>query len=306
MIKKPTVIITSLGRTGTLFFARFFKDRFGNVAAFHEAGRITLREMKISEIADSIKNFGLKKSVFNKLSGKSGIMSLSHGRMRREMSDHQAAQEIIKNRAAFIEKAAEDLYVESNYQYYGLIDVLPSVFERHKLVYIIRDPRDWVASCINSRLFYHPTDFHTLIGDRITPALIKDDEYIGKWREMDRFERLCWAWNYINNYAVKSVKNNPHASIYKFEEIFLSDDRAAKLIELMEIILDFDGLRIQKPDKRDVAEFLDRRINKSKIQNFPKWDKWSKERAKFLHEMCGSLMREFDYGKEEKWQDLIS
>ncbi len=306
MIKKPTVIITSLGRTGTLFFARFFKDRFSNVAAFHEAGRITLREIKMSEIVGSIKNFGLKKSVFNKLSRESGLMSLSHKRMRSEISTQQAAEGIIANRKSFIEKAKEDLYVESNYQYYGLIDVLPSVFERYKLVYIIRDPRDWVASCINSRLFYHPTDFHTLIGDRITPALIKDEEYTDKWRKMDRFEKLCWAWNYINNYAVKSVKNNPYASIYKFEEIFLSDDRAAKLIELIEIILDFDGLRIQRPGKEDVAEFLDRKINKSKIQNFPKWDKWPKGRAKFLHEMCGSLMQEFNYGKEEKWQSLIS
>ena len=67
----------------------------------------------------------------------------------------------------------------------------------------------------------------TLVAEKVTLKALKLQvkEYINKWSRMNQFEKLAWAWQYINRYAIKSTSHNPSTKIYLFEDIFSSKNR---------------------------------------------------------------------------------
>lgn len=298
MIKKPTIIITSGGRTGTLFFTKLFNN-FENIASVHEPENIDIK---------NIKKFGFINSVLRKIQGKWGITSISNNRMLNKLSIIRASDELIKQRKKYIEGFKKNLYVESSYHYYGLLDVLPLSFKTHKAIFIIRDPRSWVASHMNKKEFYHLSNPHTWFKTRISPRKVNDIKYLKIWKKMDRFEKLCWAWNYINNYAIGSIKKNPNAKLFFFEDLFISEKKVENMSRLINFILDLKNVKISRPKKLNeiIKKSLSRKVNKPQSYNFPKWKKWTPEQAKTLYKICGPLMEKLEYGNEMEWKKLIN
>lgn len=305
MITKPTVIVSSLGRTGTTFFGEFFKNNLRGVKAFHEPASIHYKRKKfLKELNFNIKNFGFNNTVLKKFFGQWGILAISNDRISKKINDKTAVKKIIEQRKKFAEQWDEDLYIESSYHYYGILDLLPSAFENVKLVYIVRDPRDWVRSYINLHGWYHWSDINNLLNNRLSPKMINDKKTAKEWKNYTQFEKLCWAWNYMNSVAIKNIENLPNCKIFKYEDIFVGSSKYDNLENLVNFITDFKNIKVQL--NNDFKKSLDKKIHKPKEYFFPCWQNWDTKKAAHLDMTCGPLMRKLGYGKEDGWLKKIN
>ena len=291
MIEKPSIIITSAGRTGTAFFFNLFKNIPKDCKVFHEPENINFR--KISETLWKFKKFGFLNTTVKKIQGNWGITSISNRRMSGKITIDEATKLLVNERKKFIESFNESVYVEASYHYYGLIDVLPNVFRRHKAIYIIRDGREWIRSHMNKLEWYHEKNPHTKYNTRISPMIFNDEKYNLKWNSMSRFEKLCWAWAKINNYALSSIKKNPNAQLVYFEDIFLSNQKYDNLKTIVDFLTDIPYY--EKIHYDTLEGILDKKINKPPTYKFPHWRKWSQEQLGQFKEICGSVMEKVGY-----------
>jgi hypothetical protein len=125
-----------------------------------------------------------------------------------------------------------------------------------------------------------------------TASEMDADPYRSKWPTMSRFGRICWAWVRLNEYALNTVRENSDARVFRFEDIFQSDDRYDHLADLVGFTTDIPGVEPIPPEA--LEGWLDRRIHKS-IGDFPAWTEWSPEQKRQFTEICGSLMEALGY-----------
>lgn len=284
-IEKNTIIITSGGRTGTLFFKKLFNNIEG-IVAFHEPE--SLNSVDSRSIYWIIKKFGLLNTTFRKLNGQWGITNLSNNRIYNQITSLESVLQLATERKSFIESFREDIYVESSYHFYGLLDIIPETFSNVRTIFIVRNGKDWVRSWMNTKGFYNSFSFHTIFKTRINPD--ETDDYYSRWRFMTRFERICWAWQKINSYA-SITGNNSNTRIFKFEDLFC-ENSSARIFELIEFALSFDNFTF---DPNCINIPMQNKINKSKKSAFPSWDQWSKNEKTIFTKICGETMEHFNY-----------
>jgi len=291
MIEKPSIIVTSGGRTGTRFFYELFNSIIQGCIAFHEPENINLKEP--FESLWKIKKFGFWNASYKKMHGDWGITSISNRRMSQRININKSAKLLLNERKKFVESFSERIYVEASYHYYGLIDVLPMVFKHHRVVYITRDGRDWVRSQMNKKEFYHKKNPHTRFKTRISPDILNDKNYIDEWDSMSRFEKLCWAWTTINKYALSSMKKNENARLFYFEDIFYSDtkyDNLRKLVDFLTFIPNCEKIEYDSLEGK-----LEEKVNQPPEYEFPSWEKWSLNQKNKFRQICGDLMKRLNY-----------
>jgi hypothetical protein len=304
VIKKPSIIITSLGRTGTRFFYTFFKEIVPESTSLHEPDvfQIVLPQHTSSSnwfketlkrIHKRRKEVGFSNLIVRKALGKWSLIELSDARVRGELGYDTALQQILLQRSNFVNSRSGSVYIESNRAYYGIIDVLKDAYQQHKLAYIIRDPREWIRSEINWGEKYGKGKIRSLITHTWPRASeIEGDPYREKWTSMSRFEKMCWAWTKLNGYALRTIEQNPNACWFHFEEIFESDSRYTHLADLVDFATAMPGFKPVSP--QTLEGWLDKQIHKSS-KDFPSWSNWSTKHKQKLTEICGSLMKELGY-----------
>lgn len=298
MIKKLTVIVTSLGRTGTQFFANLLRDLLPDATSLHEpdyfnVGQYAGTRIGLQEAARQIKESRFSNLVLRKMMGRWNLVALSDARIRGEMSVAEAGHHLRQQRADFVHSRPGTLYAESSSAYYGLLDVLPLVYSQHRAIYIVRDGRDWVRSKMNWGKMYAKSGWRSRLSHTWPTALdFPGDVWHDRWPDMTRFERICWAWARLNRFAVAGIGDNPHARLFRFEDIFLADKRYQVLTELITFATSFPGLHPLAPGA------LDGRLETISHQSqghFPRWSAWSAaQRDQFLA-LCGPLMAELGY-----------
>ena len=292
MIEKPSIIITSGGRTGTKFFFELFNNIIQGCIVFHEPENINLKEP--FDVLWKIKKFGIWNMSFKKIRGDWGITSISNRRMGGRINKNESSKLLLNERKKFVESFPERIYVEASYHYYGLIDVLPMVFKNQRTVYIIRDGRDWVRSQMNKKAFYHEKSPHTRYKTRISPYILDDNKYINEWHSMSQFEKLCWAWTTINKYALNSVKkSNENARLFYFEDIFYSNNKYDSLKNLVDFATFIPGYGRIKYSS--LEEKLEKKVNQPLKYEFPSWEKWSLNQKNEFMQICGDLMKQLKY-----------
>lgn len=295
MIEKPTIVITSLGRTGTKFFAELFNDIIPTSTSLHEPDilNFSLKKGKgIKYLKKQIKESGASNLIIKKAFGQWSLVKTSDKRFLKTINFDTVKKDLIRQRKNFISTCKGSYYIESNVGYYGLLDILPYVFSRHKAVYIVRDGREWVASNMKWGEMYGKGRLRKIFAHNWPEAKdVADDEYHDKWREMNRFEKLCWAWHKLNAFAIKNAENNPYAKWIRFEDVFISRDRYENLEKLVRFLTDM-------PDKKipwtSINGFLDKRIHQSSGY-YPEWNKWQPSQQKIFQEICGDLMCKLGY-----------
>lgn len=302
MIKKPTVIITSLGRTGTKFFYELFKEVIPNGTSLHEPDVFNIVQYRgkgelARQILKQIREAGVHNMIVRKGLGKWSLIKLSDARVRGELGYANAVQQVLSQRRKFVHSQSGDVYVESNVAYYGLIDVLKDVYEHHRAAYIIRDGHEWVQSWMNwggmHGGIYGKGRIVSIFAHNWPTALeIGNDPYKLKWDSMSRFEKLCWAWVRLNEYALGTIQENPNAMVFRFEDIFQSKDRYQHLANLVQFVTTFPHI---DPIATDSLEgWLDRQVHKS-VARFPSWEEWSAEHKQQFKTICGPLMEKLGY-----------
>jgi hypothetical protein len=295
-IEKPTILVTSIGRTGTEFFSRFFADIIPDCTSLHEPNTIVVTnhiDNRFEQYIQQVRRAGIWRMVFLKALGKWDLAKLSDSRFLGTLSHHQVVNNLHGQRMNFISKMPGSVYVEANLGYYGLLDVIPDVFKHHKEIYIVRDGRNWVRSMLNWGEFYWKTGIRKYISHKWpTASDIPGDLYAEKWHNLSRFEKLCWAWTKLNEYALETAGKNPHARVFHFEKIFLEEDRYEYLNDLVGFATSLPGIDPQYIGVTD--GWLEKKIHQSS-EKFPGWEKWTAEQKRQFEQMCGPLMEKLGY-----------
>lgn len=299
MIEKPTIIITSLGRTGTLFFTALFKEIIPDGTSLHEPDYLNFGQYRgtrerIRQVIRQLHESGVSNLIVKKyLLGRWNLLKLSDARLRRKLGYDEAVQQVLSQRRGFVHSRKGSVYIESSAAYRGLVDVLKDVYQHHRAIYIIRDGRDWVQSMINFSILYNHGRIRGLVHHPgPTPMDIENDPYQSKWKTMSRFEKLCWAWVRLNSYALGTVQQNPNARIFRFEDIFKSKNKYQHLEDLVRFATSLPG--VESGVSFSLEGWLDRKIHKS-IVKFPAWPEWSLEHKQQFRAICTPLMTELDY-----------
>jgi len=297
-ITKPTIIVTSLGRTGTKFFQVLFRELIANCTALHEPdyfnfGQYNGINEKFEQAFRQFRESGIINLTIRKIFGSWSLLRISDARFKGEMSHDQAVRDVLHQRRDFISSRPGSTYIESSSAYRGLIDIVDHVFEEHRLVYIIRDGRDWVRSKMNFGITYGHGKIRALVQPYWpTPLDLEGDPWRNHWRDMSRFEKLCWAWDRLNKYALSTVSNNENARVFRFEDIFKSDKRDKNVYELVNYaieIVDREMVSMSVIENR-----MERKIHSSQGP-FPAWKEWPDDNKAQFEEICGELMSSMGY-----------
>ncbi|MEW5723651.1 MAG: hypothetical protein AB1896_11130 [Thermodesulfobacteriota bacterium] len=302
MIEKPIAIVTSLGRTGTLFFAGLFREVLPEATSLHEPDIFTFspsQGMGWGHAAEQIKASGFTNVMIRKPLGRFSLIAISDARVRGELSDDEAAGRIWRQRRKFIPSRPGRVYVESSTSHYGLLDLLPRVYADHRAAFVVRDGRDWVRSWMNWGAkggLYSKNLVQRMISHRWPRACdIPDNPYRDLWPAMSWFERLCWAWRYLNEFGIRAAGKNPSAQVVRFEDLFNQEDGDLRLNKFVLWMTSFAG---SGPiEVRPAGGWAEKKIHGSS-GGFPGYARWTDRQREVFLEICGPLMRELNYWRE--------
>ncbi len=292
---KNLVFIVSAGRTGTQFFGRQLGSIIDNCVSAHEPDRYAGFSRATRE---NIRKFGFNHVVIKRVLQKSGIRHLTQQHLAGKLNDEQVIQSIRQQRDRYIQGQSASLIVEAYYQWFGLLPCLRRAYPESKISGIVRDPRTWVLS-LQHRKLRHALG---IFADKMSPAMIQDREYMGRWADMNNFERACWEWKTINGLIQTFVNSDTQSRLYRFEDLFETDGRAKEMHKLLDFITDF-GDRTYSYQLSESS--LGDRLNQS--AEIPvEWPDWPQSKARALQAICGDMMSEFGYGEEPAWREKIA
>lgn len=296
------IFITSAGRTGSRFLANALPSIIPSAASFHEPDILTTNHME--EWPVKCWNFGLLNSTVGKFLGISGLRTLSNKRMRGLIDDRKVINELLKRREKFRQQVREPIYIEANWAFYGVFDLLPQAFPISNSIYIVRDPRTWIQSSLNFGHWYHKRDYIHLFGlGRLNPSMFANDKYKEEWNSFSTFQKLCWAWQKLVSFALERIEKEPRVKCYRYEDLFVSHKRYDTLQEMLAFMTRFpDGTSVNFRIPEGILSTVVHRSEK----NFPAWPQWSASECQQVSEMCGPLMKQLGYGEEPEWKAKLS
>ncbi len=241
---RKVFFVLGVGRSGTKFFANLLNED-DKAIVFHEA---VSEDGKLSQLC--IKNPGV------------GDKYIKNFRKK-------LIYERLKNKEF-------EVYGEVNGRLRYMYDGLSKEFTSAKFVHLVRDGRDVVSSLMN-RSHYKDKGHSSF---KFYPR--KDEEYYSEWRDLGRFEKVCWFWMHGNKYLRSKIGGES----VKFEKL----------------ISDYDYFRVNLLEKIDVGipesnwrKAINIPINVSKKYSFPKWTEWSDELMKKFNRICGHEMKKLGY-----------
>ncbi len=144
-----------------------------------------------------------------------------------------------------------------------------------KRFHIIRDGREVVRS-VMSRDKLGKKDPMAV---NISPP--SNDPYYSKWKEMSRFEKVCWQWQFSNRFLRENV---PHTVYFKK---LRSDYPYFK-----ENILDYLNLDIAEAAWQD---YVSQPKNRSAKYRMPHWKDWTQEQTDTFWRICGEEMKAYGF-----------
>lgn len=300
-VNKPSVFVTSTGRTGTLFLAHLFDRILPDVLSCHEPDVINTRDIR--DIMRKLSSFG-PSLIWGKFHKKGNMRGLSDLRIARSISRSEAARRLRALRARFMGSRGQ-VYVECNNQFYGLIDVLPEAFPNSKVIYMIRDGREWVRSMMARTGGVHRRyEARNLVpGGLVTPRDVPGDPWGKRWDSLDHFSKNCWWWMALNGYALNSISKNPHARMWKFEDVFLGENRYECLRDLVDFASHFpDGTTVESASLEGTLQTR-RNVSRGGPDH---WTEWSPGWVAQFQRICGDFMSRLGYGFEREWQSKCS
>jgi len=294
MIDKPTILITSLGRTGTQFLAKLFADILPGSTSLHEPDIFQgTAPDRWAQYLEQVRRAGAFRMVFQKALGTWTLVRLSDQRFSGRLGPQPAARSLDAQRRAFIEEMPGSVYVEANVGYYGLLDITPQVFREHRLAYLVRDGRDWIRSHMNWGELYGKKGIRKLVSHKWPGARdVVDDPYAERWQQFSRFERLCWAWTRLNEYALATATANSHARVFQFEQLFSSETKYEALDELVQHLTSLPG--VDRRSLRATRGWLERPSHRS-VDDFPSWRYWNTGQKRHFDGLCAPLMDKLGY-----------
>lgn len=149
-------------------------------------------------------------------------------------------------------------------------DAIKNVFPGSTLIHLVRDGRDVIRSTMSRSTMTIKSPFSM----GVSPA--DGNVWKTRWREMDRFSRICWLWQEENVRLRKSVWR-----LAQFEKIISNYDY------FYEEVLAPCNLSMSRKIWEAAVKSPRNVTNKFEM---PKWDDWSPEQKKTFLDICGEEM----------------
>ena len=265
-IPKKAVLIVSSGRTGTHFLGHFFQENFDKTFSIHEP--------------------------------KPDCFDINQHLLRKDITPHRAGEMFkMYRRDLFISLKQEGYvnYVESNPNILALIPVLKNMFQKCRVVHIVRDGKEVVRSLYSRDVYGKWSGTVPFFSDRdprerLNAQFFPDDPYHAKWETMSRFERICWIWAKKNALLGRFVKNDPHARTYKFSSLFVN-----KNPDVWEDLINFTGLKEDLINQDYLDYVAHMKSNAVKQYLLPEYEDWPDHYKDAFEEIAGPQMERYGY-----------
>ena len=297
-IAKNSVFICSTGRTGTQFFGKRISDSIEDCFSVHEPAAVWLSRPK--EWREKSKIFGPFRMTIGQFLPSNSMFKLSADRAAGRIGDKKAREYVYKQRKRYVSKVKQSLYVESNAHLYGVLDLLSEIFPNCKIIYVMRDPRTWIRSALNTPeyVLYSPIDFRFFKAS-VRAIDFENDPYYHRWEQMDKFEKYCWYYNKVNSFALSLMQGKDNFRIFRFEDLFQSSDRVSEFKSMLDFATNFENHQYQYHLKE---EMIKKKVHsRSKKGKLPDWNEWEPRLAQTIMEHCSRWFLEYGYGKEQQW-----
>ncbi len=170
----------------------------------------------------------------------------------------------------------QEWYVETNYHLFASIPLIRDAFPDALVFHIVRDGRDVVTSWLNR--------WRYITNDHMTPFHIPNDPAQQYWHEWNPLQKLAWYWKTVNNHA----RNQNPDMIITFEDLFKHRQEI-----IFDILDKFEGISY---DREKVLASLQTKVNRNKIEFFPKYKEWPEHWKTQFWEIAGETMESFGYG----------
>lgn len=258
---EKVVFIVSSGRTGTTALATHLDASYDNVCALHEPKP----------------SWRLRRASGKAVCGRMG---------KQELVDLLA-----DCRRSLVDRISQPIYIESNPFLGGFVEAFGEVFDKPKIIHVVRDPRTYVRSSMNFGAFRGLKKLANLF---IPYWLPKPDYMPGPrqyaWRQMSEPQRMAWYWSIINRALDRAADISADSYIrIRFEDLFAKDGSG------LNTLTDWIGL---PRSPRLSADANREQVNASRDRNFPRWVDWPGELKGQLLEYCGELMDKYGYSRD--------
>lgn len=152
---------------------------------------------------------------------------------------------------------------------------IKNAFPGVTLIHLVRDGRDVVRSTMSRKTMTIKNPYSM----GIYPG--KTDPWRARWKDMDRFSRICWLWQEENARLRKDV-----GRIVQFEKILSSYEYFYnEILEPCHISLDKKMWESAIASPRNITSNFE----------MPKWKDWTAEQQKTFREICGDEMGKCGY-----------
>lgn len=247
------VFLISTGRTGTKYFSKLFQGYGENVVAFH-----TSKHTRLIHIANNMHYLGL------------APQGLPKGLWQRFKVP--------------VIMAAQGRYVECNPYYYYNIPHIWEAFPQAQIIFIIREPREFIRSHIR----WERQRLMSRIANQLTPfwaPLPFWQQFAGisgnLYQRVNYYARI---WVRKNAVIKTAIKDDPRAITVRFEDIFANPKGVEKITELF----DWLQLPLTKPIEQEIVEKRENITHGNAI-------KWDDRCEAIIIRECHGLMDEFGY-----------
>jgi len=249
--------------------------------------------------------FGVSKMLWGQYRQATSLGKLTTTRQRKLCDDKKAVRYIIDNRQEYINSFNKSLYVESNHLIYGLLDLFAGSFPNSKVIWIIRDPRTWIRSALNSTAYhlYGPFDWDS-VNLSVRAYNFPEDPSGERWGGMSKFEKYCWYYSRVNQRAFELMKKIPDFRVFRYEDLFDREVRDEYFIDMLKYASTFEDGFSRTFSYR--PELLDIKIHAAASKRLlPRWENWGSHMVEIMDRHCGSLMKEYRYGEEPLWKEKL-
>lgn len=293
-IDKDVALVTSGGRTATSFFGMKMDAFVSDCWSTHEPD--VWRGIFNRRSWTAVRWFGAYHVVLGKVLRRTGMRCLTERYISGDWSADETAEAMKHQRERFYQTRPASLVVESNWQLFGLLPLLPKVLPSYRVLAIVRDPRRWVGSWVNFGGHHDEQDMVRRMGlPRMSPGMMGDERWSDRWSDMDSFERLCWDWRLVTLRLVTAARKDPRVRLVRFEDLFEAEDRRTHFEASLGFLTDFGE---RSYDFHLPPTVYETRVNASPPGPLGSWSEWPDHRRRFLIEMCGSLMKSLGYAME--------
>lgn len=249
------LFVLSTGRVGTVTLTHLL-NLSSRILARHEPGPLLLDETK-------------------------------HAYQRHPLSGHEGrklARLFATTRARALLRAARrrQLYAECSNRLTYMAPALAEYFPHSRFIHLFRDPAATVRSGMRRQWYVdNPWD-----DARITPR--PDDRWADAWSDWGPFEKCCWYWNAVNEFALDIVALLPSERVFStsMESLFASHEGAERI---------FRWLGVEIPPREEIQRVIAKPYNAQRENRFPSWSEWTPEQKEQLERIASGTARRLDY-----------